>query len=184
MLLGAAAAVAVAWSLGAFRHGAAEADPSVYPWPIGAGPRYQPRAVSPKVAAGAPIGRLRCSAGSRSFVVHLELFANRKVVVVPPGIGVSGRACSYPVRTTAPTGVVHVDAAGRFRLGDLFAVWGRTLRPDRLLSFRGSVSAFVDGVRLTGDPRDVELNEHRQIVVEVGGYVPPHAHYLFPKENE
>jgi hypothetical protein len=27
----------------------------------------------------------------------------------------------------------------------------------------------------------VRLTKHRQIVVEVGGYVAPHPHYLFPE---
>ena len=61
------------------------------------------------------------------------------------------------------------------------AVWGRGLGRARLLSFRGRVAVFVDGRRFHGDPRDVPLTKHRQIVVEIGGYVAPHAHYLFPK---
>jgi hypothetical protein len=159
--------------------------PPVYPWPIGVGPRYHPAAVGPAVAAGAPIGRLRCGSGSgREFVVHVELFANRKVIAVPSGIGVSPRGCRYPLRTTEPTGVVHVDAAAPRRLGDVFRVWGRALGHGRLLSFRGRVAVFVDGRRHLGDPRGVLLKRHRQIVVEVGGQVTPHAHYLFPKGRE
>jgi hypothetical protein len=158
--------------------------PPVYPWPIGVGPRYHPSAASSTVAAGAPVGRLRCGRSGREFVVHVELFAERKVVIVPRGIGSSPRGCRYAVRTAAPTGVVHVEASGRYRLGDLFAVWGRTLRSDRLLSFRGRVNVFVGGRRFRGDPRDVLLTKHRQIVVEVGGYVAPHPRYLFPKGRE
>lgn len=155
--------------------------PPVYPWPIGVGVRYHPTAVSSTVAAGAPVGHMRCRHVGRSFVVHLELFADRKVVVVPARIGVSPRGCRYPVSTAEPTGVVHVDATGRFSLRDLFSVWGRRLGRTRLLSFRGRVAVFVDGRRFHGDPRDVPLTKHRQIVVEIGGYVAPHAHYLFPK---
>jgi hypothetical protein len=124
---------------------------------------------------------MRCEQVGRTFAVHVELFANRKVVVVPPGIGVSRRGCSYSVHTTAPTGVVHVAASGRYRLGDLFEIWGRRLGVQRLLSFRGRVAVFVDGSRYRGDPRRLLLTKHRQIVVELGGYVAPHPHYLFPK---
>jgi hypothetical protein len=158
--------------------------PPVYPWPIGVGPRYQPTALSSTVASGAPVGRMRCRQAGRSFLVHVELFANRKVIVIPAKIGVSPRGCRYPVSTAEPTGVVHVDASGRFRLRDLFSVWGRRLGPGRLLSFRGRVAVFVDGRRFRGDPGAVVLTKHRQIVVETGGYVAPHPHYLFPKGTE
>lgn len=158
-----------------------DSPPPVYPWPIGAGPRYHPAAASSPVSAGAPVGRMRCGRVGDGFVVHVELFANRKVVVVPARIGVSARGCRYPVHTIAPTGVVHVDTAGRYRLGDLFSVWGRRLGADRMLSFRGRVAVFVDGRRFASSPRDVVLTRHRQIVIEVGGYVAPHPHYLFAK---
>ena len=79
--------------------------------------------------------------------MHIELFARRRVVIVPPGIGVGPRGCTYPLRTTAPTGVVHVARRG-LTLGDLFRVWGRRLSPSALLSFRGRVSVFVDGQAL------------------------------------
>jgi len=157
------------------------APPPVYPWPIGTGPRYHPTAVNARVAAGLPVGSLRCRSGGREFAVHVELFANRNVIVVPRGIGVSRRGCNYPARTAEPTGVVHVDASLPHRLRELFAVWGRRLDRSRLLSFRGRVSVFVDGKRFRGEPGSVLLSKHRQIVVEVGGYVAPHPDYLFPK---
>lgn len=156
------------------------APPAVYPWPIGIGPRYHPAAANAAVLAGAPVGRLRCVEGAR-FAVHVELFARREVAILPPRIGVARSGCSYPLRTETPTGVVDVARVGRFTLGDLFRVWGRRLGPTRLLSFKGPVSVFVDGHRRSGDPRRVVLTRHSEIVVEVGGYVTPHASYLFPK---
>ena len=142
--------------------------PPVYPWPIGADPRYHPTARA---------GIAHCTSGGRSFAVHIELFARRKVVIVPPGVG----TCKDPVRTSAPTGVVHVSASRRSTLGDLFRVWGRPLSSKALLSFRGRVSVFVGGRRWQGDPRRVPLAKHAQVVVEIGGYVTPHSTYLFPK---
>jgi hypothetical protein len=43
------------------------------------------------------------------------------------------------------------------------------------------VHAFVDGLPWTGDPRTIPLRRHAQIVLEVGGHVPPHVRYGFPK---
>jgi hypothetical protein len=106
--------------------------------------------------------------------MHLELFANRRVIIVPAGI------CGNALRTSTPTGVVEV-AAQRATLGDLFRVWGQMLASRRLLSFRGTTLAFVDGRRRRGDPRGIRLTKHAQIVLEIGGYVPPHPSYLFPK---
>jgi hypothetical protein len=77
--------------------------------------------------------------------------------------------------------VVAVQRTGTWTLGDLFLVWGRQLSPSRLLSFRGGVSVFVAGRRRAGNPRLIRLTRHAQIVIEIGGYVPPHPSYLFPK---
>jgi len=61
--------------------------PPVYPWPIGPGPRYRPPAANVAVLAGRPLAAMRCSRGGRHFAVHVELFANRRVIVVPRRIG-------------------------------------------------------------------------------------------------
>jgi hypothetical protein len=153
----------------------------VHPWPIGVGPRYHPTAASAAVVAGRPVGRLRCTNGGRTFAVHLELFAKRQVVIVPPRIGVGPHGCAYPLHTDAPTGVVLVRKGAHYVLGDLFRVWERRLGPQRLLSFPGAVTVYVGGKLFPGDPRTVPLRRHAQIVVEVGGYVAPHPFYLFPK---
>jgi hypothetical protein len=155
--------------------------PPVHPWPIGVGPRYHPPALSARVERGAPIAGMRCRSGGRTFAVHVELFADRRVVVVPRGIGRSPRGCTYPLSTAAPTGVVDVKRGSRHTLGDLFRVWGQALEPGRLLSFRGRVRVYVGGRRWIGEPRSVVLTKHLQVVVEIGRYVAPHARYLFPK---
>src|SRR4051812_47455879 len=132
------------------------------------------------------------AANSARYGVHLELFADRRVVLIPPGIGiapprvregayVSGGRCSYPVRTREPTGVVGGGEEGRTRtLGDLFAVWGQPLGRSGMAGFRGPVKAFRGGRRWNADPRAIPLTPHAQIVLEVGGHVPPHAAYGFP----
>jgi hypothetical protein len=152
----------------------------IYPWPIGPGPRYQPAAANVRVLEGKPVDGLQCANGKR-FAVHVELFANRKVVIVPRGIGIARSGCRYPLSTSAPTGVVEVLASRRLTLGDLFRVWGRVLGRKRLLSFRGRVAVYIGGRRVTGDPNSVRLTRHAEIVVELGRYLAPHVNYLFPK---
>ena len=165
--------------------GAAAAGP--IPSPIGVGARYHP------AAGTVPASGLRCASVERPrFGAHLELFAHRQVVIVPAGIGIApplrrqgayvlGGRCSYPVRTREPTGVVEVERGASVTLGQLFEVWGQPLSKSRLAGFssRSPILAFVDGRRRLGDPRTIPLRPHAEIVLELGGYVPPHASFLF-----
>lgn len=163
--------------------------------PIGTGSRYHPLPSGEAVEAARPVGGLACSSRPQPrFGAHLEVFAKRRVVVVPPGIGmapprraagiyvVSGR-CSYPARTREPTGVVEVVEGSHLTIGQLFAIWGQPLGRDRLAGFRGArgerVLAFVGGVRWGGDPRSIPLARHAEIVLEIGGFIPPHTSFRF-----
>ena len=145
------------------------------PTPIGRGPVFMP----PPLGM-APPPTASCTAGALpgAIRVHVELFARRRVVVIPADIGVRA-GCRYPLRTLTPTGVVELDLGGQ-TLGDFFAVWRMPLSGRRLLTFRGEVTAYVGGRRWEGDVRSIPLTDRAEIVVEVGGYIPPHRFYLFP----
>jgi hypothetical protein len=78
-----------------------------------------------------------------------------------------------------PDGVVRFS--GSATLGRLFHVWGERLTPTQLLSFRGRVSLYRSGVRVPGDPRRFALRDGDELVLEVGGYVPPHRSNRFPR---
>jgi hypothetical protein len=137
---------------------------------------------------------LRCTRppAAAEYGVHLELFAARRVVLIPPGIGIApprtrrgaevhGGRCSYSLRTHAPTGVIEVAAAHRaLTLGDLFAVWGQPLTDGEMAGFKGRVRAYVNGRSFTNAPGTIRLTRHAQIVLEVGAHVPPHSTFLFP----
>jgi hypothetical protein len=170
----------------------AGAQPSSVPVPIGPGPAYLPPPAPAAVRAGQPVGALRCSAPGAVFALHLELFANRRVVVVPAGIGVAAPfrqngatvtpgGCVYPASTLTPTGVVRVARGARLRLADVFAIWGQRLGSRALASFRSSspLRAYVGGRRVSGPASAIPLTPHAEIVLELGGYVPPHRFFLF-----
>jgi hypothetical protein len=135
---------------------------------------------------------MRCAAGGAVDAVHVEIFVDRKVLLLPAGIGLrpplrrsglsrlAGGACAYPLHTLDPTGTVLVDSTRQRVLGDLFTVWGQRLAARRLLSFAGRVRVFRNGREWPGDPRRLPLRRHDSVVLEVGGYVRPHARYLFP----
>ncbi len=155
--------------------------PSVHPWPIGPGPRYVPPPRPAAVAAGRPVGTLRSAAPGAAFRIHLELFANRKVIVVPAGIGVTGPGRVYPVRTLAPGGIVEVARGSTLRLADIFKVWGQPLGGHRLASFISAlpVRVYVDGRLVHAAAGSIPLTPHAEIVVELGAYLAPHSFFLF-----
>jgi hypothetical protein len=104
--------------------------------------------------------------------LHLELFANGRVIIVPARIG---------CWTRDPTGVVHFRP--RSTLGTFFRAWRQRLAPTRLLSFGGVVRVYRNGRRVTGDPRVVPLRDGDEVILEVGPYIPPHRSYLFPRAH-
>jgi hypothetical protein len=171
---------------GDWRTAADDGTPRLVPTPIGMGPRYHPAARGP-----IPRDRSQLPCLSRLAVrygVHLELFANGRVILVPAGIGTAREhgpaGCSYPLRTHDPTGVISVAGSGRYTLGRFFALWRQPLARTRLLSFetspRSPVRAYLDGVRWPGELGAIPLRRHAEIVLELGPAIPPHASYRFP----
>jgi hypothetical protein len=163
--------------------GAATAFLGLVPTPVGTGPRYRPPATSRAahfVCRPAPLQQ-----GPR---VHIELFARRRVVIVPAAIGLRGAQrhlgrvvaarCRARLWTLDPSGIVTYE--GRMTLGRLFRIWGQRLGRRQLVAFRGRVSVYVDGLRRRGNPRRLRLRPRAEIVLEVGGYVRPHRSFLFP----
>ena len=156
--------------------------------PIGRGPSFQPP------VRGPILGTCERTLGPRDGV-HVEVFAANHVVLLPAGIGtrppraleagrISSAGCYGDLVTLDPTGVVLVRPGSRLTVPDLFRAWGEPLSAYRLASFSSAanapVAAFVDGRRWHGSLASVVLRRHAEIVLEIGPYVPPHAHYTFP----
>jgi hypothetical protein len=172
-------------------------DPSVTPRPIAIDAGHRLPATPGAVAARRPIAGLACSRGpAQRYGVHVELFVDGLVVLLPAGIGIAPPwqtqppdvlhgSCTYPLRTVDPTGVVEVAAAARpVTLGDLFAVWGQPLSSSGFgpwtIAPGERLGVFLDGKAFAGDPRTLPLSRHAQIVLEVGSpRVVPHARYRF-----
>jgi hypothetical protein len=174
-------------------HTTTRLPPDYVPRPIGRGAAFRPPAVSAQVARRGTVAGLGCArTHPASYGIHLEIYANTFVVPIPAGIGVAppqrrqgayvlGGRCTYPLRTFEPTGVAVVDRRPTPpSLATLFALWGQRLSGDALLSFHGRVSAFLNGVRWPAAPGAIALRRHAEIVLEIGGHVPPHPSYEFP----
>lgn len=156
--------------------------------PIGQGARFHPP------ASGPVIGPCRTVLGARQGV-HVEVFAQNRVVLLGAGIGtapprrtfagrISKARCYGALVTLDPTGLVLVRPGARLDLADLFRSWGQALSRRRIASFaapdHGEVAVFVDGRRWHGPPGAVPLRRHWEIVLEIGPHVPPHRSYRFP----
>jgi hypothetical protein len=154
--------------------------------PIGRGAAFHPPATGPTI--GPCTGRL----GQRDGV-HVELFADNRVVLVAAGIGtrpplryfsgrIAGAGCYGDLVTLDPTGLVLVRPEAKLSVGALFRAWGQPLSRDRMAGFSspGGVVAFVNGRAWRGAAAGVPLRRHWEIVLEVGPHVPPHSSYMFP----
>ena len=163
------------------------------PTPIGTGAAFRLPAAGAAVRTGRPVAGFECQTQTApGTTFHLELFARGRVVIVPAGVGVAppvkrdgahvtGGRCTYPIHTLTPTGVVHVPAGGRATLGQLFEVWGQPLSRTTMAGFRGRVQAYVEGLPVPGDPGQLRLTRHTEVVLESGPFIPPHDAFPFPE---
>jgi hypothetical protein len=127
--------------------------------------------------------------------IHLVVLEDGASVSVPAGIGVgrpwgvdpdgfvSTGSCFAWIHTHDATGVVHIVGPEEktYTLGQLFSVWGHPLASDAAFNFKGPVAVLVNGVRTDGDPREVQLANFFNIVVEIGNppATPPAPNYNF-----
>ena len=134
---------------------------------------------------GQTVDGIPCEQGERlTFHVHAHLFILDDGVPQPVSadVGIPGAPlvprCIYWIHTHDRTGAIHVEAPGprTFTLGQFFDIWGQPLtggKVARILAPAGRLEIFVDGLAYGGDPRQIELKAHTQVVIEIGKPVPP-----------
>ncbi|MDQ6772524.1 MAG: hypothetical protein M3024_05985 [Candidatus Dormibacteraeota bacterium] len=141
------------------------------------------RATLPTAGGGAvtgqPVANVHCDTGEQLAVhyhAHLTILYRGTPVTVPAQTGILS-TCFYWLHTHDTTGVIHIEApqssATRvFTLGDFFHVWGQPLSTTQVATFKvGSgdqLKMWVDGAPYTGDPSQIPLKSHRQIVLQIG----------------
>ncbi len=128
---------------------------------------------------------------------HLAIYVNGTQKAVPAGIGivqpwqtsplqdgsmfVGGGKQIYYLHTHDNTGILHVESPTQttYTLGQVFAEWNQPLSETQVGPATGSVIAYVNGHKYTGDPSKIELTPHATIQLDVGkdvAFVP----YTFP----
>src|SRR5579859_4861085 len=138
-------------------------------------------------AKGAKVDGIRCQRSEQLIFhihAHLTIFINGQARQVPAGVGIpgsspqstsqgvvaSGGTCLYWLHTHAPDGIIHIESPIHriYTLGDFFDEWGQPLGPSVLGPDHGHVVAIYNGKLYEGNPRDIPLNAHAQIQLEVG----------------
>ena len=74
---------------------------------------------------------------------------------VPAFIGIApDGSCLYWLHSHTPDGVIHMESpvSRTFTLGNYFDIWGQPLSATQVGPAKGTVTAFVDGKKFTGDP--------------------------------
>jgi hypothetical protein len=146
-----------------------------------------PLASTATAATGTDIDGIGCQSSEQTVFhihAHLTIFVNGSPRQVPAGIGVPGAqaqstaqgpfvssgTCFYWLHTHAADGIIHIESPIRrtYTLGDFFDEWGQPLRPHQMGPAIGRVAAIYNGQRYTGNPRDIPLNPHAQIQLEIG----------------
>ena len=138
-------------------------------------------------ASGEPVDGIRCEASEQvayHIHAHLAVFVNGEPRSIPYGIGVVTPAvtqtapgpfvqatrCYYWLHTHTGDGVIHVESPTQrqYTLGDFFDIWRQPLNARRVAAATGTVTAYVNGMRYTGDPRGIVLAEQEDIQLDVG----------------
>jgi hypothetical protein len=115
---------------------------------------------------------------------HLTVFVNGGARQVPYAIGivnpqlqntpegpfVGGGSCFYWLHTHAADGIIHIESPVQriFTLGNFFDVWGEPLSRTQVGPSKGHVTALYNGQVFLGNPRNIPLNAHAQIQLDVG----------------
>ncbi len=128
-------------------------------------------------ATGRDVDGISCQANEQSIFhihAHLTIFVNGSARQLPADVGIPAHAqngpCLYWLHTHAPDGVIHIESPVRrtYTLGDFFDEWGQPLGPHQAGPATGPVIAIYNGQRYLGNPRNIPLNAHAQIQLEVG----------------
>jgi hypothetical protein len=151
------------------------------------------------VATGKTVDGISCDRGEQvAFHIHahLTVFVNGAARQVPAAVGIPGAqaentpsgpfiasgTCFYWLHTHAPDGIIHIESPVQrtYTLGNFFDIWGQPLGPDQAGPARGPVTALYNGQVYRGNPRNIPLDKHAQIQLEVGKPLISPASITFP----
>lgn len=125
------------------------------------------------VSSGQTVDGIQCNTSEQTVFhihAHLTIFVNGAARQVPQFVGFDDNTCLHWLHTHAPDGIIHIESPVHrtFTLANFFDIWGQQLGPSRVGPATGKVTAFYNGALYRGDPRNIPLNAHAQIQLDVG----------------
>jgi len=120
---------------------------------------------------------------------HLDLFDAGHRILLYGGIGWSQQGhCWYWLHTHDGSGIIHVEGPDNSfspTLGKFFDVWHQPLSRREFLDYRlepgQSMRVYVNQKSYAGNPRDIPLQRHITISLEIGPPFLPPQKYNFGK---
>ncbi|MEY9964061.1 hypothetical protein ABIA33_002095 [Streptacidiphilus sp. MAP12-16] len=124
-------------------------------------------------AAGLPM--LAAEGTAEHIHAHLDVYVDGKQVTVPALVGIDESANQLsPLHTHDTTGVVHIESptVKSYSLGQFMKEWQVTLSGTQLGDAKTdathTLTAYVDGKKVTGDPASIVLGAHDEIALVYG----------------
>jgi len=115
---------------------------------------------------------------------HLDIYVNGKKVQLPALVGIDTSAGFLTeLHTHDTSGILHVESATNreYVLGQFFGEWGVKLTSKCLGTYCGNLKWWVNGKRMTGNPAQLILKAHQEIVLAAGKAPSPvPSSYKFP----
>ncbi|WP_327065388.1 hypothetical protein [Kitasatospora sp. NBC_01302] len=106
---------------------------------------------------------------------HLDIYLDGRAVAVPALVGIDeGAQRISPLHTHDTSGVIHIESPVRadFTLGQFMTEWQVSLAADHLGGARTdaahTLTAYVNGRPVTGDPAAIKLGAHDEIALVYG----------------
>jgi len=172
----AAVVIAAVLALVLTRNGSPSAAPATIPWaelwPLQTGPPPWNNGVGGLTDRLKPLGLTPL--GQEGTVLHihqhLDLYVNGKHVTLPALVGINDSSYITEVHVHDNSGVIHVESPRQatYKLGQLFGEWGVKLTASCVGSYCGHLKWWVNGQRVTGDPAELDLRSHQEIVIAQG----------------
>jgi hypothetical protein len=151
-------------------------------------------------ATGSAVDGIQCQTTEQALYhvhSHLAVYVNGASRTIPAGIGITppqqvvqtadgpfvgGGTCLYWLHSHTQDGIIHIESPVQrtYTLGNWFDIWGQPLSATQAGPAQGNVTAYVNGQRYTGNPRDIVLGDHTVIQLDVGADVAPQS-YTFPQ---
>jgi hypothetical protein len=134
---------------------------------------------------------MKCGAQMSGYHVHahLAMFDAGQEIYLYPGIGWSDAGhCWYWLHTHDGSGAIHVEGPNSTfnpTLSKFFDVWHEPLSRTRLVVYKvkpgQSMRVYVNQKPYTGNPRNILLQRHTTVTIDIGPPFPPPLKYNFGK---